>query len=44
MTQVLLGHMASLKKEPPIPPGTPDPYVPSGKNESAPEPIEVPVD
>ena len=31
MTQVLLGHMASLKKEPPIPPGMPDPYDPSRK-------------
>jgi hypothetical protein len=37
--------MASLKKEPPILPGTPDPYVPSGKRQSAPEPqIEIPVD
>jgi arylsulfatase len=44
MTQVLLDYMASLKKEPPIPPGTADPYVPSGKKESAPEPIKVPVD
>jgi arylsulfatase len=44
MTQVLLDYMISLKKEPPIPAGTPDPYVPSGKKESAPEPIEVPVD
>lgn len=26
--QVLVDHMASLKKEPPIRPGTPDPYVP----------------
>jgi arylsulfatase len=44
MTQVLLDHMASLKKEPPLRPGTPDPYVPSHEKESAPEPIEVPVD
>ncbi len=44
MTQALLDYMASLKKEPPIPPGTPDPYVPSGKKDSVPEPIEVPVD
>lgn len=28
MSQVLADHMASLRKEPPIPPGTPDPYVP----------------
>ena len=27
-SQVLLEHMASLRKEPPIRPGTPDPYVP----------------
>ena len=27
-SQVLLDHMASLKKEPPIRPGTPDPYLP----------------
>lgn len=27
--QVLVDHRASLKKEPPIPPGTPDPYVPA---------------
>ncbi|MBM3737570.1 MAG: arylsulfatase [Acidobacteria bacterium] len=30
--QVLLEHQASLKKEPPIPPGTPDPYVPPLRN------------
>jgi arylsulfatase len=42
--QVLLDHMASLKKEPPIPPGTPDPYDPSRKKESAPATITVPVD
>ena len=28
-SQVLLEHMASLRKEPPIRPGTPDPYLPS---------------
>jgi hypothetical protein len=44
MTQVLLDHMASIKKEPPIPPGMSDPYIPSGKKDSAPEPIQVPVD
>ena len=26
--QVLVDHAVSLKKEPPIPPGTPDPYTP----------------
>jgi arylsulfatase len=29
--QVLIEHALSLKKEPPIPPGTPDPYRPSAK-------------
>ena len=29
--QVLTEHLASLKKEPPVPPGIPDPYVP-GRN------------
>ncbi|MGC2494972.1 arylsulfatase [Candidatus Binatus sp.] len=28
ITKALAEHFASLKKEPPIPPGTPDPYVP----------------
>jgi arylsulfatase A-like enzyme len=28
--QVLVDHVVSLKKEPPIRPGTPDPYVPGG--------------
>lgn len=28
LTKALSDHLASLKKEPPIPPGTPDPYVP----------------
>jgi arylsulfatase len=28
ISKVLADHLASLKKEPPIPPGTPDPYVP----------------
>ena len=28
ITKSLAEHLASLKKEPPIPPGTPDPYVP----------------
>jgi arylsulfatase A-like enzyme len=37
MTQVLLHHMASLKQEPPIRPGTLDPYDPSCKTGSAPE-------
>jgi arylsulfatase len=41
---VLLDHMASLKKEPPIRPGTPDPYDPSRKKESVPETIKVPID
>jgi len=27
-SKVLVNHAASLKKEPPIRPGTPDPYVP----------------
>lgn len=31
LSQVLLDHAASLKKEPPIPPGTPDPYSPARK-------------
>jgi len=44
MTQVLLDYMASLKKEPPIPPGTADPYVPPIRKESAPEQFAVPVD
>jgi arylsulfatase A-like enzyme len=44
MTQVLLDYMASLKKEPPILPGTPDPYDPSRKKESAPSTLAVPVD
>jgi arylsulfatase A-like enzyme len=44
MVQILLDHMISLKKEPPIPPGAPDPYDPSRKKESAPETIKVPVD
>ena len=30
--QALTDHKASLKKEPPIPPGTPDPYVPASGN------------
>ena len=29
--QVLTDHLASLKKEVPVPPGTPDPYLPSKK-------------
>jgi len=36
--------MASLKKEPPIRPGTPDPYDPSRKTEPEPETIKVPID
>ena len=44
IVQVLLEHVASIKKEPPTRPGAPDPYVPSGKKEPAPETIEVPVD
>ncbi|MGI9401947.1 MAG: arylsulfatase [Rhizobiaceae bacterium] len=28
--KVLTDHMESLKKEPPVPPGTPDPYTPDG--------------
>jgi hypothetical protein len=28
MSQILLEHVASFQKEPPIRPGTPDPYVP----------------
>ena len=27
--QYLVDHLASLQKEPPIPPGAPDPYVPA---------------
>jgi arylsulfatase len=27
----LVQHMASLEREPPVPPGTPDPYVPGGR-------------
>jgi arylsulfatase len=42
MTQVLLHHMASFKKEPPIRPGTSDPYDPSRETVPAPE-TEVPV-
>jgi arylsulfatase len=30
-SQVLIDHAASLKKEPPIPAGTPDPYTPPGR-------------
>jgi arylsulfatase len=30
-SQALLNHIATLRKEPPIPPGTPDPYVPAPK-------------
>jgi arylsulfatase len=30
--QVLVDHAVSLRMEPPIPPGTPDPYVPGGSN------------
>ena len=30
--QVLVEHAQSLQMEPPIPPGTPDPYVPGGAN------------
>jgi len=44
MTQFLLDYMVSLKKGTTHPAGTPDPYVPSGKKDSAPETIEVPVD
>jgi hypothetical protein len=44
ITQVLLDHIASLKKEPPIRPGTPDPYDPSRKEEPAPETVNIPVD
>jgi len=36
--------LASTKKYPLIPMGTPDPYDPSRKREPGPEPIEVPVD
>jgi arylsulfatase len=31
VSQILIEHMMSLKKEPPIKPGTLDPYVPKGK-------------
>jgi arylsulfatase A-like enzyme len=41
MGQVLLDYMATLHKEPPIRPGTPDPYVPPGKKELAPETVKV---
>jgi arylsulfatase len=43
-SQILLDHMITLHKEPPIPPGTLDPYDPSRRKKSEPEPIEVPVD
>jgi hypothetical protein len=36
--------VVSLKKEPPIRPGAPDPYVPSHKKESEPETSKAPVD
>ena len=42
MGQVLLDHIASFRKEPPIRPGTSDPYDPSRKTESAPQ-TKVPV-
>jgi arylsulfatase len=44
MVQVLLDHVTSLKKEPPIPLGTPDPYDPSRKKEPTPETVNIPVD
>jgi arylsulfatase len=44
MIQVLLEHVASLMKEPPIRPGAPDPYDPARKKEPAPKTIDVPVD
>jgi arylsulfatase A-like enzyme len=44
MSQILLEHVVSLKKEPPIRPGAPDPYVPSHKKESEPETSKAPVD
>jgi arylsulfatase A-like enzyme len=43
-SQILLDHIISIKKEPPIRPGTLDPYIPSGKRSSEPEAIKVPVD
>jgi arylsulfatase A-like enzyme len=43
-TQILLEHVVSLKKEPPIRPGAPDPYLPSHKKESEPETSRAPVD
>jgi hypothetical protein len=44
IVQVLLDHVVSLKKEPPIPPGTPDPYDPSRRRSSEPDTIKVPID
>ena len=44
MTQILLDYMATLKKGPPVPPGTLDPYNPLRKKEPARETIQVPVD
>jgi hypothetical protein len=44
ISQILLEHIVSLKKEPPIRPGTPDPYDPSRKKESEPEMTKAPVD
>jgi hypothetical protein len=44
MCQILLDHMASLKKEPPIPPGTPDPYDPSREKKPESEMIQIPID
>ena len=43
-SQILLDHIISLKKEPPIRPGTLDPYDPSRKKESESETNEAPVD
>jgi hypothetical protein len=40
----LLEHMISLKKEPPIRPGTLDPYDPAGKKDPTPEGVKIPVD
>jgi hypothetical protein len=44
ISQILLDHVISLKKEPPIRPGTPDPYDPSGKKASEPETVKIPID
>ena len=31
ISDLLTEHLASLQREPPVPPGTPDPYTPGGR-------------